>query len=248
MILNFPLLRLSLILLFVFLFPFIQKQWFNLSLFNTNNFSFYSILYYLSGFVCPSLVSINSINKFTYYRFQNSSEKRLIKGKKLLLLILFTLIPLSIIIANYFYINLNLFTEIFFIKSFPTQVKYSYINLFVVFIILTLIFRKSRFLLKKLIITNFFCFTLILWHAKLNNILIDNFFPSFEFLFINNIYFFNLTFLLIIELIYYFWSYISFKNNLSDWAVKVPSLSDFSPLIKILIFYMLAFLYYSILE
>ena len=94
-------------LLFLLVIPFVQKQWFNLYLFNNNNFSFYSILYYLSGIICPSLICLNSLNNFTYYKFDNNKfiSKKIIKGKPFLFLVTINWIFLSFLIANYFLTN-----------------------------------------------------------------------------------------------------------------------------------------------
>ena len=54
---------------FLLILPFVQKQWFNLYSLNINDISFYSILYYLSGAICPSLVCLNSLKNYTYYDF-----------------------------------------------------------------------------------------------------------------------------------------------------------------------------------
>jgi len=69
--------------------PFVQKQWFNLYLFNINDISIYSILYYLSGIICPSLICLNSFNNFTYYKFNKNKIncKKIITGKSLLFLV-----------------------------------------------------------------------------------------------------------------------------------------------------------------
>ena len=54
--------RLFVTLSFLLIIPFVQKQWFNLYLFNINDITFYSILYYLSGIICPALICLNSLN------------------------------------------------------------------------------------------------------------------------------------------------------------------------------------------
>ena len=109
MIVNFPSIKLIASILFLLLFPFVQRQWFNLYLFNTNHFSFYSILYLLSGVICPIIIYINSINLFTYYSFENTNKierKKVIDGKKLLLLFLITLLSLALVSANYLFLNI----------------------------------------------------------------------------------------------------------------------------------------------
>ena len=107
--LNSTFIRLIPIVLFVLLFPFVQKQWLNLSLLNPNNYTFYSILYCLSGITCPLLVSYYSLRDFTYYKFNNVINiNNQIKGKTLLITVILILIPLSFLSLNYLYINLDL--------------------------------------------------------------------------------------------------------------------------------------------
>jgi len=100
---------------FLLILPFVQKQWFNLYLFNINNISFYSILYYLSGTICPSLVCLNSLKNYTYYNFNENKihGKNIIKGKRLLFLVAINLIFLSYFIADYIYINVDLIFNLF---------------------------------------------------------------------------------------------------------------------------------------
>ena len=59
---------------FVLLLPLIQKQWLNLYLFNQDNFAFYSNLYYISGLIFPIAAIYYSINKFTYYKFNQNTN------------------------------------------------------------------------------------------------------------------------------------------------------------------------------
>ena len=65
--------KLLVTLSFLLILPFVQKQWFNLYSLNINDISFYSILYYLSGAICPSLVCLNSLKNYTYYNFNKDN-------------------------------------------------------------------------------------------------------------------------------------------------------------------------------
>ena len=100
---------------FLFILPFVQKQWFNLYSFNINDISFYSILYYLSGAICPTLVCINSLKNYTYYSFNKDKIHyiKIIKGKRLLFLVAINLIFLSYLIADYIHINFDLIFNLF---------------------------------------------------------------------------------------------------------------------------------------
>ena len=103
---------------FLFILPFVQKQWFNLYLFNNNDISFYTILYYLSGTICPSIVCLNSLKKYTYYSFNKNKiySKNNIKGTNLLFLVAINLIFLS---SSYLiiYILILIFYAIYFLKE-----------------------------------------------------------------------------------------------------------------------------------
>jgi len=100
---------------FLLILPFVQKQWFNLHSFNFNDISFYSILYYLSGVICPILVCLNSLKNYTYYSFNINKipSKNIIKGTRLLSLVAINLIFLSYFITDYVYINFDLIFNLF---------------------------------------------------------------------------------------------------------------------------------------
>ena len=125
MFIKISLLRLICLFSFILLLPIFQKQWFNLYIFNGNIFSFYSILYYLSGIICPIIVCCISNSYFTFYEFKklNSKSNNSITGKILLALVLLILIPFSILIVNYFYINLDLIFHLFFNRGLYSKIN-----------------------------------------------------------------------------------------------------------------------------
>jgi len=146
--------RLLVTLSLLLILPFVQKQWFNLYLFNDNNISFYSILYYLSGTICPSLICLNSLNNYTYYNFNkyNISNKKTIKGKALFLLVAINLIFLSYLIADYIYINFDLICNLFLEVINLQKPDIFQLSLFIFLISILLIIKKSRLIFKKLIL------------------------------------------------------------------------------------------------
>ena len=234
---------------FLLIIPFMQKQWFNLYLFNFNNFSFYSILYYLSGTICPSLICLNSLNYFTYYKFDNNKiiSKKIIKGKTLLLLVVTNLVFLSYLIVDYLYINFDLLSNLF-LKGIklqqPDNVQLSF---FIFVIAILLIFKKSRLLIKKLILLNFILITIFIWYLQINNIKVDDHFHIYRYFGLNNINLINVLMLVTIELSYFTWSFLSYNTNLSDWIVSKPQKGDMIPILNISIFYFFIIIYYSIL-
>ncbi len=250
MIIKFSLLRLSIIILLVILFPLVQKQWLNLYLFDINNLSIYKLLYYLSGLIVPILVIINSLNKFTYYKFnfhKKYNNNFHISGKTLFLITLVILGILSILISHYIFINLKIILNFLMSNNeYLVQFDIDKQILFVVIISIFLIFEKTKFLLKKITLTNFFIFSIINWYSQVNNSSLNDVIPFYIFKF-GNINFVNIVFLLAIETMFYLWSYISYNSYLSDWEVPKPYKKEVTPILNIIMFYLLVILYYSIL-
>ena len=150
--------KLLVTLSFLLILPLIQKQWFNLYSFNINDISFYSILYYLSGTICPSLVCLNSLKNYTYYNFNknNIDSKNKIEGKKLLLLVAINLIFLAYFISDYIYINFDLILNLFLEVINLPKPDIPQLSFFIFLISILLIFKKSRVLLKKIILVILF--------------------------------------------------------------------------------------------
>ena len=249
MIIKFSIARLSIIFLLVILFPLVQKQWLNLYLFDINNFTIYKLLYYLSGLIVPFLVIINSLNKFTYYKFNHHNENNSndIKGKLLFLITIVILSILSILIACYIFINLKILLNLL-LSNNEYLVQFFIDNQIpIVFIFFTLlIFNKTKYFIKKIVLTNFLILSIIDWYFQINNSFLIDIVPFYVFK-SENINFINLAFLLAIETVFYLWSYISHSTYLSDWNVPRPYKKEIIPILNISMFYFLVMIYYSIL-
>ena len=248
MIIKNILIRISIIFILVIVFPLVQKQWLNLYLFDINNFSIYKLLYYLSGLICPILVVINSLNHFTFYKFnKNKSSNIEIRGKSLFFLSSGILIILSTLISSYFILNLRILFNLFINDNkllFHVDI-YKHI-LFALITSILFIFNKFKVLLKKVSLINFLSISIIIWYIENNNIILNN--SSFiDILKIENKNFFNILIILLIEIFYYLWSYISYGSYLSDWILPRPEKKDFTSISNIIIFYILVILYYTIL-
>ena len=231
------------------LFPFVQEQWLNLYLLDKSGTSYYSILYYLSGFLFPLIVVFYSLNNFLKYRFSNIDYgKRNIKN--LLYPTIIILFSLSILITKYFIYIIYVLKE-FFGYSFSLELVPQIIIL-IIFSIL-LITNKTKMFVKRFVLSNFFIISIILWTTSVSNYIQKDFlfFTSslkYSFLNINNLSVLNILYLLSIEIIYYLWSYISYKNNLSNWVVSIPSRPDIVYVFKIFLFYIGISIYYLILN
>ena len=234
---------------FLLIFPFVQRQWFNLYLFNINDFSFYSILYYLSGTICPTFVCLNSLTNYTNYNFNKSKiySKNLIKGKVLLFLVLVNLLFLSYLIFDYIFLNFDLICNLF-LKgiNLPKPDIYQF-SLFILLISIFLIFKKSKFLFKKLILVNFILISFYIWHLQINNFNVDDQFHRYRYFGLNDLNLINVFILIAIEISYFTWSFLSYKTNLSDWIVPIPQKGDAISLLKMIFFYLFIIIYYSIL-
>ena len=241
--------KLLVTLSFLLILPFVQKQWLNLYSLNINDISFYSILYYLSGAICPSLVCLNSLKNYTYYNFKKGKihSIKIIKGKRLLFLVAINLIFLSYFITEYIYINLDLVFNLFLEGINVPKLDILQLSFFIFLISILLIFKKSRFLLKKIILVNFILVSLYLWHLQINNISVDDQFHIYRYFGLNDLNLINLFILVAIEISFYTWSFVSYKTNLSDWIVPIPQKGDFIPFLNIFIFYFFIIIYYSIL-
>ena len=236
-------------ILLLLILPLVQKQWFNLYSFNINDISFYSILYYLSGTICPSLVCLNSLKNYTYYYFPKDKihSIKIIKGKRLLFLVAINLIFLSYFIADYLYVNFDLMFNLFLEGINVPKPDIQQLSFFIFLISILLIFKKSRFLLKKIILVNFILISLYLWHLQINNISVDDQFHIYRYFGLNDLNLINLFILVAIEISFYTWSFLSYKTNLSDWIVPKPQKGDVIPFLNIFIFYFFIIIYYSLL-
>ena len=227
----------------------VQNQWLNLYLFDINNFTIYKLLYYLSGLVCPFLICINSLNTFTYYKFSNKKLNNdfIVTGKLLFITIFILLTTISALISSFIFLNYSLICNVLINDS----ENLSYLNfdkqiLFVLILSILLIFNKIKLILKKIILINFFIISIIIWYSQLNNIASNDIIIFNNIFNIVNINFINILFLVSIEITYYLWSYISYGSNLSDWKLNINK-SKFLQILKIIFFYLLIIVYYTIL-
>ena len=241
--------KLLVTLSFLLILPFVQKQWFNLYSLNINDISFYSILYYLSGAICPSLVYLNSLKNYTYYKFSRYKiySIKIIKGKSLLFLVAINLIFLSYLITDYIYINFDLIFNLFLEGINVPKPNIPQLSFLIFLISILLIFKKSRLLLKKIILVNFILISLYLWHLQINNISVDDQFHIYRYFGLNDLNLINVFILVAIEISFYSWSFLSYKTNLSDWIDRTPQKEDIVHIFNMFIFYFFIILYYSIL-
>jgi len=173
--------------------------------------------------------------------------RNIINGKRLLFLVAINLILLSYFIADYIYINLDLIFNLFLEGINAPKPDIPQLSFFIFLISILLIFKESRFLLKKIILVNFILISLHLWHLQINNINVDDQFYIYKYFGLSNLNFINLFILVAIEISFFTWSFLSYKTNLSDWIVPKPQKGDIIPILNMFIFYFFIIIYYSIL-
>ena len=242
-------LYLFILVLLVNLYPIAQRQWLNLSLLEIDGINLYSNLYLISGLLFPIIIFIISNTNFLIYKFsENKINKNSINN--LSIFVISNLLILSFLITNYIFVFIDLCLNIN--NSLYTTQSFNLFPRFLIFltIILFLLFNNSKIFIKRFILFIYVFISLLIW-LKLNNTLILdfnyfskqlNFYSLFE---IKDLNILNIIYLILIEITYYFWSYLSYKNNLSDWKVIKPKRIDFYPLLIMLIFYLFMTLYYS---
>ena len=130
--------------------------------------------------------------------------------------------------------------------------EFSSIQLFfiLVFSILLLIKKtqnkvKTLYLIFYLINFSFY-WTISLYQSNIPlTFLNDNYINKFI---SNNLYFnyTNIIFLFLLEILFFLWSYVSYKNNLSDWYIPIPRGSNLYPFLNIFIFYFGLIVYFYI--
>ena len=226
-----------------------QDQWLNIFLLNKFEFSYYSILYFLSGFLFPIVVVNNSLSNFSDYKF-SSNKYDSNKLRYIGYLVTFTLLILSILIIRYFIFSINYIIPQIDLNIF-FDIKLQIFLLLIVMILLLI--NKTKRIIKRLFLLNFFIIFFISWSTYflnlqgteifINKYISDN--NNYEF---NNLNILNISYLFILEIFYYLWSFITYQNNLSDWSITLPRRVDFIPISKITIFYLGVLIYYLIFK
>ena len=207
-------------------------------------------MYFLSGLFFPLIIFFISNKHFLIYNFTKNNNSSNIRC--LSIIVISNLILLSFLITKYFiaFIDLSLQLLNNYNFKFNINIEGIQINYIILFISVLLIFSKTKFLIKKITLVVFLIISTLVWLTSINLLGLDyTYFYSqtiyFKLIGIKNINIINILNLLFIEVAFYFWSYISQDNNLSNWNVLVPSYKNLYPLFYIFIFYIATIIYYS---
>ena len=231
------------------MFPIVQDQWLNIYLLNQFEFSYYTVLYFLSGFLFPIVVINTSLSNFFDYKF-NFNKHQDKKFKFIGYLVIFNILILSILIIKYFIISINYIIPQIDLNIY-FDIKLKILSLLVVMVLLLI--NSTKRILKRLFLLNFFIICFINWSTYflkfqgieifLNKYISNNNFYEF-----NNLNILNIFYLFAFEIFYYLWSFITYENNLSDWSIAYPKKVDLIPISKITIFYLGVLIYYFIFK
>ena len=198
----------------------------------------YNTLYYLSGYLFPIILVFYSLNNFTNYKFNNNEEIDLTNGLRYLSYIIFPiLLILSTLIVKYYaYLFSIIFNESFYFLKF-TNLQF----IFIIIFSLLLLIKTTKKIIKYLYLIYYFINYSIYWTINSYPLYItDNFNDKYlNHLISNNVDFnyINIIYLFLLEVLFFIWSYVSHKNNISDWHIPIPLRSDLVPLINIFLFY-----------
>ena len=229
------------------MFPIVQDQWLNIFLLNELEFSYYSILYFISGLLFPIIVLNISLGSFFNYKFISNKSK----SKKLKFfgyLVVITILILSILIIKYFIFTIKyIIPQIDLNVYFDIKLKI----LLLITVMILLLINKTKRVIKNLFLLNFFIICLINWSIYFLNlqgldIFINNYISNNTYYEFNNLNILNILYLFLFETFYYLWSFITYKDNLSDWSITYPKKGDFIPISKITTFYSGVLIYYYI--
>ncbi len=229
------------------MFPIVQDQWLNILLLNEFQFSYYSILYFLSGFLFPILVIKNSLIYFSDYKFiSNKNQSK--KFRDIGYLVISNILILSILIIRYFIFSINYIISHTDLNIFSDMKLKIFL---IIIIMILLLINKTKRILKRLFLLGFFINCFINWSIYFLNIqnieiLFNKYISNYTYYEINNFNLLNVFYLLMFEIFYYIWSYISYPNNLSDWSITYPKRRDLLTISEIIIFYLGVLIYYFI--
>jgi len=132
--------------------------------------------------------------------------------------------------------------------------EFNYLQLiFILIISILLLIKKTKKKVKKLYLIyyliNFsFYWTINTYSLNISNSFIkDNYIKNFISSNLNFNYI-NIIFLFLLEILFFLWSFIVNKNNLSDWNIPKPKKRNLYPLVNISLFYFGLIVYFYMLK
>ena len=125
--------------------------------------------------------------------------------------------------------------------------------IFILIISFLLLIRKTKKKVKNLYLIYYLINFSIYWTINTYSLNISNTFIKDNYInnFISsnlNFNYINIIFLFLLEILFFLWSFIVDKNNLSDWNIPIPKKSNLYPLVNIFVFYFGLIVYFYIFK
>ena len=193
----------------------------------------------MSGYLFPSILVFYSINNFTDYQFNNNYGKDIKNNFRYTSTIVFPILLIfSILITKYY---IYLFSKIN--NASFNLLEFNHLQLIITLIIsLLLLIKKTKNKVKNLYLIYYLFNFSIYWTINTYSLNISNTFIKDNYInnFISNnlnFNYINIVFLFLLEILFFLWSFIVHKDNLSDWRIPIPKKSNLYPLVNIFLFY-----------
>ena len=193
----------------------------------------------MSGYLFPSILVFYSINNFTDYQFNNNYGKDIKNNFRYTSTIVFPILLIfSILITKYY---IYLFSKIN--NTSFNLLEFNHLQLIITLIIsLLLLIKKTKNKVKNLYLIYYLFNFSIYWTINTYSLNISNTFIKDNYInnFISNnlnFNYINIVFLFLLEILFFLWSFIVHKDNLSDWRIPIPKKSNLYPLVNIFLFY-----------
>ena len=202
----------------------------------------------MSGYLFPIILVFNSYNNFSDYQFINYNGQEIKNYYRYISFIVFPiLLFFSTLITKYL---IYLFSKI----NNDSFQFLDFNNLQFIFILIfsfLLLIKKTKKKVKGLYLSCYLINFLIYWTINTYQLNISNSFLNENYInkFISsnlNFNYVNVIFLFLLEILYFIWSFIAYKNNLSDWRIPIPKKGNLYPLVNIFLFYFGLIVYFYI--
>ena len=204
----------------------------------------------MSGYLFPSILVFYSINNFTDYQFNNNYGKDIKNNFRYTSTIVFPILLIfSILITKYY---IYLFSKIN--NASFNFLEFNHLQLiFILIISFLLLIKKTKNKVKNLYLIYYLINFSIYWTINTYSLNISNTFIKDNYInkFISsnlNFNYINIIFLFLLEILFFLWSFIVDKNNLSDWNIPIPKKSNLYPLVNIFVFYFGLIVYFYIFK